>query len=65
MRNEKLVKFRKSKKLNMKEMYYQLNVSKSYYEKIEYGQRKAGNGFVVKMINTFPNDKDEILRIFF
>lgn len=62
---EKLIKFRKKKNLSVKEIHNQIGVSRSYYEKIEYGQRKAGNGFINKMINAFPEDRNKILKIFF
>lgn len=65
MANKKLITFRKDKKLLQKEMYVLIGVSKSYYEKVEYGILNAGKGFIKKMINAFPEDKEEILNIFF
>lgn len=62
---EKLIKFRKKKNLSVKEIHNQIGVSRSYYEKIEYGQRKAGNGFISKMLKAFPEDRAKILKIFF
>ena len=62
---EKLIKFRKKKNLSVKEIHNQIGVSRSYYEKIEYGQRKAGNGFINKMIKAFPEDRNKILKMFF
>jgi transcriptional regulator with XRE-family HTH domain len=59
----KLAEFRKSKKLLQKEMYDKLKVSRSYYEKLESGNKQAGRKFIEKMIKEFPND--EILKIFF
>ena len=62
---DKLIKFRKFKKMSMKEMYYLIGVSKSYYEKIEYGINRAGKGFIDKTLKAFPEDRTRILKIFF
>lgn len=64
-RLEKLIKFRKLKSFTQKEMYKKLGFSKSYYEKIEYGINEAGKGFIQRMIETFPEDRNKILKIFF
>lgn len=65
MKNKRLNMFRKSKQLCLKEISYILGVSQSYYEKVEYGKRNASGNFVKKMIDAFPEDKAEILNMFF
>lgn len=65
MKNIKLINFRKKNELCLKEVASKVGVSQSYYEKIEYGKRIASRNFVNKMIEAFPEDKEEILNIFF
>lgn len=65
MSNERLKKYRKNKQLYLKEISNILGISQSYYEKIEYGKRPASREFINKMLTAFPEDKEEILKLFF
>lgn len=65
MKFEKLINFRRKKGLTRKQMYEKLYLSKSYYEKVEYGLIEAGKGFIKQIVKAFPEDKEEILKIFF
>lgn len=46
--------FRKSKDLDTIEMALKIGVSKSLYEKIEYGQRTPSANFITKFKKAFP-----------
>lgn len=58
-----LEKFRKSKKLNQKEMAKEIGVSTSYYYKIESGYQNPSYDFLVKLKERFP--KVNIDEMFF
>lgn len=58
-----LTDFRNSKNLSKQEMANEIGVSKSYYEKIEYGVRKPSYNFITKFMTRFPDI--EIDDIFF
>lgn len=59
--NAKLVDFRKKEGYSIKEMAERIGVSKSYYEKIEYGERSASYNFIVKFVSVFPEANVDIL----
>lgn len=50
----KLLEFRKNQNLSLSEMADTLGVSKSYYEKIEYGDRTPSYNFILKLKKRFP-----------
>mgnify|MGYP002868176246 CR=1 FL=1 len=52
--NIKLQTFRKSQNLSTKEISDLMGVSKSAYEKVEYGQRSPSFNFVLKFKQKFP-----------
>lgn len=52
---EGLVEFRRAKNMSKHLMAYEIGVSKSYYEKIEYGDRQPSYNFISKFINRFPD----------
>lgn len=56
-----LSKYRISKNLSMKKMADKIGVSKSYYEKIEYGDRKPSYNFISKFSLQFPDADIDIL----
>lgn len=47
-------KLRKENRYTMKEMAKLLDVSQSYYQKIEYGIRKPSREFLRRLKTTFP-----------
>lgn len=49
-----LEEFRKSKKLNQKEMAISIGASASYYYKIESGYQNPSYDFMVKLKERFP-----------
>lgn len=51
---EWIKQFRKSKNLDTLEMAKSIGVSKSLYEKIEYGQRTPSANFIAKFKKSFP-----------
>ncbi len=51
---EQLKNFRKIANLNTEEMAKEIGISKSFYEKIELGYKKASNGFIEKLKKRFP-----------
>lgn len=55
MRRQNLINFRKSKHMTIREMARSLGVSKSYYEKIEYGERSPSYNFMRKFKDEYPN----------
>lgn len=65
VKNINLIQFRQERNLTQKEMYNLIKISKSYYEKIEYGILSASKNFIDKILKAFPNEKEEILKIFF
>ena len=50
MRNSNLAKFRAEKELSTMDIAKIIGVSTSFYEKIEYGQRKPSYNFIVSRI---------------
>ncbi len=54
MGNDKLIKFRNEQKMSIAEMADAIGVSKSYYEKIEYGNRNPSFNFIQKFMCRFP-----------
>lgn len=50
-----LKEFRKSRKLNHKEMAKEIGVSASYYYKIESGYRNPSYEFLMKLKERFPD----------
>lgn len=54
MRNYNLAKFRAEKGLSIMDIAKKIGVSASFYEKIEYGQRKPSYNFIVKFKTAFP-----------
>lgn len=59
---KQLKDFRVSKKLTQQQLAIKLNVSPSYYIKVEQGIVKAGRGFIEKFVKAFP---DESIDMFF
>jgi len=59
----KLIAYRKDKKLTMERISTLMGVSRSYYEKVEYGSETAGLGFIKKFMTAFPDA--DIIEIFF
>ncbi len=55
MKNFYLCSFREQKELSIAEMAKLIGVSKSYYEKIEYGDRNPSFNFIQKFKLAFPN----------
>ncbi len=56
-----LTDFRISKNMSIQMMAKEIGVSKSYYEKIEYGDRQPSYNFITKFLIRFPDaDTDEI-----
>ena len=56
-----LTDFRNSKKMSIQTMAKEIGVSKSYYEKIEYGDRQPSYNFITKFLGRFPDaDTDKI-----
>ena len=51
-----LKKLRESKKLTLSEMAEIIGVSKSLYEKIEYGDRTPSANFIMKFKLRFPEE---------
>ena len=62
MRNSNLAKFRAEKEFSTMDIAKIIGVSTSFYEKIEYGQRKPSYNFIVKFKNAFPESD---ISIFF
>jgi predicted transcriptional regulator len=59
---QELKKFRNILNITAKEMAENIGVSKSFYEKIETGTRKASNSFISKLKKKYPQVD---LNIFF
>jgi len=59
----KIVGFRKSLGLTRKKVYEAMGISRSYYEKVEYGICKPGRGFIEKFHSAFPDA--DIVSIFY
>ena len=51
---ESLKQFRQEHGLSQSKMAEKLGVSKSFYEKVEYGQRSASREFLLKFKAAFP-----------
>lgn len=64
MVNNKLRELRQEKGMSVKQMSECIGVSKSMYEKIEYGQRTPSFGFIKKFKLKFPecNSDDFFLQ---
>ena len=59
--SEELKEFRTSKKMSIKMMASEIGVSKSYYEKIEYGERQPSYNFILKFVNRFPDANTDVI----
>ena len=59
--SEELKEFRTSKKMSIKMMAAEIGVSKSYYEKIEYGERQPSYNFILKFVNRFPDANTDVI----
>lgn len=55
MQNTELINFRKNKGFSAQTMATEVGVSKSYYEKIEYGNRLPSFNFINKFKTAFPD----------
>ena len=55
MKNNNLYALRKKHNLTTAEMAETIGISKSYYEKIEYGERNPSYNFIHKIKTTFPD----------
>ena len=61
MPTKKLSDFRNEKDLTQEEISKKLGISKSFYSKIEYGDRNASHNFIKKFKEVFPDaDIDEL-----
>ena len=59
-----LKQLRKEKRYTQKEMAEILGVSRSYYEKIEYGIRKPSRAFLEKLLSRFPEvDLSKLIKL--
>jgi putative transcriptional regulator len=58
--NDRLAEFRRSQDLNQDEMAKIVGVSKSYYAKIELGQRNPSYNFIQKFKSKFDTNVDSI-----
>ncbi len=63
MKNIELINFRHSKKLTITEMASSLGISKSFYEKIEYGDRFPSYNFQYKFKKIYPDADIKFIRI--
>ena len=52
--------FRARKNLTQLQLANKLNVSLSYYIKVEQGIVKAGRGFIEKFIQAFPDESSDM-----
>ena len=59
MQNVVLIEFREKLNLSLQEMADKIGVSKSYYEKIEYGDRTPSFNFISKFKLAFPKENIE------
>lgn len=57
---KQLKEFRVRKKLTQQQLAIKLNVSLSYYIKVEQGIAKAGRGFIEKFVKTFPDESADL-----
>ena len=57
---KQLKDFRVSKKLTQHQLAKRLNVSPSYYIKVEQGIVKAGRGFIEKFVEAFPDESADL-----
>lgn len=57
---KQLKDFRVSKRLTQIQLANMLNVSPSYYIKVEQGVVKAGRGFIEKFVKAFPNESSDL-----
>lgn len=57
VKNQQLIDFRHKRNLTIIEMADSLGVSKSFYEKIEYGERSPSYNFQRKFKETYPDVK--------
>lgn len=55
MKNQKLIDFRKTKKLTQRQMSELLNVTKSTYEKLEYGIRNPSIDLLQRFSDIFDD----------
>ena len=62
MCRKSIAEFRAEKELSTMDIAKIIGVSTSFYEKIEYGQRKPSYNFIVKFKNAFPESD---ISIFF
>ena len=62
-KNYALIKFREGLALSKEEMAVRLEVSESFYSKIELGDRNPSYNFLKKFKMEFPNAQNE--KIFF
>lgn len=63
MKLNTLIDFREHQKLTVAQMSEILGVSRSLYQKIEYGNRGASRKFIQRFKKTFPTS--DIVAIFF
>ena len=52
--------FREKKQLSQQQIAMRLDVSPSYYIKVEQGVVKAGRGFIEKFIKAFPEESSDM-----
>lgn len=52
--------FRVKKNLTQRQLAIRLNVSPSYYIKIEQGLVKPGRGFIEKFIQAYPDESSDM-----
>lgn len=57
---KQLKEFRVQKNLTQHQLAIKLNVSPSYYIKVEQGTAKAGRGFIEKFVKAFPGESTDM-----
>lgn len=59
--NKELRNFRLSQNKSMEDISSEMGISKSFYEKVEYGQRTPSYGFIKRFKRQYPHcDTDKI-----
>ena len=59
-RNESLIQFRLSRNMSTEDMAKELRISRSFYEKIEWGKRNPSFNFIKKFKAKFKVDVDKL-----
>ncbi len=62
---KQLKQFRTKRNFTQQQIAIRLDVSPSYYIKVEQGIAQPGKGFIDKLLKAFPDDYFEIISIFY